>query len=359
MNAFYDGSNTPKGLKWLISLLLCLMGTHSTMAAETNSVQNGLTPVRVILDTDLDGDCDDAGALAVLHALADRGEVEILATVTCSRNTWTPQTISAINTYYGRPHLPIGAPKGAGPVQGSRYTRQIAEEFPHALRNGESVPDALEIYCRILEQAADNDVVIVTIGYLSNIAELLKRPARDNRPSGMELARKKVRKWVCMGGNFIGSPARDDLKLGNTNFAVDKTATYFAIRNWPGPLIFVGREIGSVPSGLKVGARLAETSTNNPVRRVYELYFGGTAKDRHIADPTTVLYAVRGLRDYWEAHTTGSMDLQPDVTFAWKEGPPGKQGYLLKKRVNGQANDRYIEETVEALMIQPPHSATK
>jgi hypothetical protein len=37
--------------------------------------------VRIILDTDMSGDCDDAGALALLHALADQGECEILATV--------------------------------------------------------------------------------------------------------------------------------------------------------------------------------------------------------------------------------------------------------------------------------------
>jgi hypothetical protein len=38
-------------------------------------------PVKVIFDTDTETDCDDAGAMAVLHSLADRGECEILATV--------------------------------------------------------------------------------------------------------------------------------------------------------------------------------------------------------------------------------------------------------------------------------------
>ena len=38
--------------------------------------------MKIIFDTDMAGDCDDAGALAVLNALADRGEAEILALVT-------------------------------------------------------------------------------------------------------------------------------------------------------------------------------------------------------------------------------------------------------------------------------------
>ena len=34
--------------------------------------------------------------------------------------------------------------------------------------------------------------------------------------------KKKVKLWVCMGGNFVGRPAEDDLKLGNNNFTYDK-----------------------------------------------------------------------------------------------------------------------------------------
>lgn len=42
-------------------------------------------PVRVIFDTDMYTDYDDAGALACLHMLAD-AECEILATVACTRD---------------------------------------------------------------------------------------------------------------------------------------------------------------------------------------------------------------------------------------------------------------------------------
>ena len=38
-------------------------------------------PVQIIFDTDMDIDCDDAGALAVLHALMDYEEAEILGVV--------------------------------------------------------------------------------------------------------------------------------------------------------------------------------------------------------------------------------------------------------------------------------------
>ena len=38
----------------------------------------------------------------------------------------------------------------------------------------------------------------------------------------------------------------------------------------PTPLMFVGREIGSVPSGLKVGARFRELKEPHPLRAAYE-----------------------------------------------------------------------------------------
>ena len=38
-------------------------------------------PPAVIFDTDMGSDCDDAGALAILNALADAGEVRILGVV--------------------------------------------------------------------------------------------------------------------------------------------------------------------------------------------------------------------------------------------------------------------------------------
>lgn len=40
-------------------------------------------PVKIIFDTDIGGDCDDAGALALLHRLCDMGEAELLAVTHC------------------------------------------------------------------------------------------------------------------------------------------------------------------------------------------------------------------------------------------------------------------------------------
>jgi hypothetical protein len=310
----------------------------------------GEAPVKLILDTDMDSDCDDVGALAMLHAMADAGEVELLAVAASSHHAWSAPCIDALDTWYGRPDIPIGAPKGDAAQSASRFAKRIAERFPHDLASADQAEDAVKLYRRILAAQPDHSVVIVTIGDLTNIADLLRSSADGAQPSGADLVRAKARQWVCMGGNFIGKPAHDDLKLSNNNFTGDKAGSLYAIQHWPVRLVFVGREIGSVPSGLKAGARLKELPADHPVRVGYEAYFGGEAKDRHVADQTAVLFAVRGLGDRWELEAKGFMDLQPDNTFTWSYAADRHQ-YLLKRLVDGKPNDRAIERAIEELMM--------
>jgi hypothetical protein len=307
-------------------------------------------PVDLLFDTDMMTDCDDAGAMAVLHALADRGECRILATVVSSAEPKAALAVEIINTYYRRPELPIGMIKGEGVRAGSKFLSGLTERFPHRL-TPDQIPDAAPIYRDLLERAPDDSVVIVTVGYLTNVRKLLDSPAHEDHLSGLELARRKVRKLVVMGGNFIGDPPRDDLKLGNVNFQRDARSAVEVIQQWPGFIDFVGREIGSVPSGLHLGANLIRTPETNPVRVAYDLY-GGGVKDRHVADLTAVLYAVRGLRDYWEISAPGRMEIAPGASFTWQPEAAGKQRYLRKR----PGNDRAVEAALEELLLAPPRA---
>ena len=301
-------------------------------------------PVKIIFDTDMLTDCDDAGAMAVLHALADRGECEILATVTSVPEVNSIATVDAINRYRGRPDLPLGMVKGAGVMEKSKFAAHIAKAFPHRVTSVDAVPDAVAVYREVLAKQPDHSLVIVTVGYLTNLKNLLQSPG------GADLVRSKVARWICMGGNFIGKPPKDDLKPGNVNFQRDDASAHFVIHHWPGEIVFAGREVCSVPSGLQIGESLATTPADNPVRRAYEHYFGGTANNRHVADLATVLYAVRGLSDCWDISAPGRMELKPDMTFDWQPTADGNQRHLLKK----PANDRYVESVLDELLIATP-----
>lgn len=348
----------------LISYLLIICNVYGSpgFSRISDGEEKPYTAVKIIFDTDMHTDCDDAGALGVLHALADRGECEILAIMCSTRDPYSAPAIAAINAYYGRVDIPIGVVRGNGVKMKSSYTGRIAEEFPTSF-NEEKAVDAVNLYRDMLESQPDSSVVIVTVGYLTNIRDLLKLPAEPGHLSGIELVKTKVKKWVCMGGNFIGYPPVDDLSLGNENFIRDPVSSHFAIQNWPGRLVFAGREVCSVPSGLKIGRNLNNTPVHNPVRRAYELWFtvndsrsDGKANDRHVADLATVLYAVRGLRNYWDIEEKGYMLILPDMTFRWDFAIDKNQAYLLKKKIDGVPNDRYIEQVLDELLIAPPRS---
>lgn len=336
------------------SLLLLAIALPTLLAP---AVAEGREPAKIIFDTDMDSDCDDAGALAMLHILADRGEAELLATICSARHAWSPACVDAINTWYGRPDLPIGVPREGATTQ-SKYARKLAEAFPHDTPTDlAKIPSAVDVYRQVLADQADGSVTIVTVGDLTNIAALLKTPAVGDQPSGRALAAKKVRRWVCMGGNFIGRPAVDDLKLGNNNFTVDADSSYDAVKNWPGEIVFVGREIGSVPSGLAVGARLKVLPKTHPVRFAYAAYFGGEPRDRHVADQTAVLYAARGLSPYWGGEVRGTMHLARDMTFRFEESPAGRHRYVVQGPLDSPEDDARVEKAIEGLMIAAPNAA--
>ncbi|MCD6441217.1 MAG: nucleoside hydrolase, partial [Candidatus Marinimicrobia bacterium] len=214
---------------------------------------------KVIFDTDIGPDWDDVGATATLHALANSGEAEILAMMVSSGGhtaTWGPPCLDAFNTYYGRPDIPIGVAT-EGPSFGSRYNQQIAEEFEQDL-GIDNAWNSVELYRKILSEQTDSSVVIITTGFMTNLAALLKsEPDNYSALNGIDLVTKKVEKWVCMGGGFPNSG-------GEFNFACDAAATKYVVDNWPKPVIFSGAEIGSQ---IQTGAKLALTPASNPIRR--------------------------------------------------------------------------------------------
>ena len=73
------------GWRWVVGVLAA--GAALTLLAGCRSggpMESGKA-VRVIFDTDIGTDVDDAGALAILHVMADRGEAKILATISANR----------------------------------------------------------------------------------------------------------------------------------------------------------------------------------------------------------------------------------------------------------------------------------
>jgi len=306
--------------------------------------------VSIIFDTDMDTDCDDAGALAMLHAMADAGEVNILATVVSSKYSCSAPCVEAINRYRGRGGLPIGVPKGKGAStkRGSRYARQIAKAYETRLKTNDDADDAVDVYRRILAAEPDASVVIVTVGYVTNLRDLLgSKGDKHSKLDGRQLVRAKVKRWVCMGGRYPKNLRHG----GYGNFMPDPGAIVEAARDWPGKIYFSGR-------GRKVltGRTLDKTPADNPVRRAYKLYL----KDRPARpswDQVALLFAVRPKAAYWKLKTKGTNIIYPNGTNRWVEDPDDERHVLV------DFTDRDVRpkvaKIIEELMVRPPKPADR
>jgi purine nucleosidase len=300
--------------------------------------------IRIILDTDMESDVDDVGALAMLHALADFGETAILGVMVCAKNPWSILCADRINTYFKREQLPLGQLRGPGVDRESRYARGVAEEFPGTLQRADEAPDAVVQYRRILAAQPDNSVVILSIGYLTNLRDLIDSgPDPYSNLDGRRLVEQKVRLWICMGGQFPSGR--------EANLRWDTVASMEAIAKWPGEIIFSGWEIGLMDSG----ADILDLPESNPVRRAYQLF--GRIPHKNW-DQVAVLYAVRGLDDgpaarYWELSGSGRLVIDPsDGSNTWEDDPSGPHRHLLQK-----GSDEAIAREIDALMMYVPGSS--
>ncbi len=152
--------------------------------------------VKIIVDTDMLTDPEDVNALWLLNTLADRGEAEILACVVNGHETnrASGAAVDVVNTWFGRPNIPLGAFKGGYPKKRSPFTPLLRDKFPHTAADDDQLPSALEIYRSVLAKQPDKSVVIVSIGFLVNLKDLLlSTPDKHSAMAGAELLRRKVK----------------------------------------------------------------------------------------------------------------------------------------------------------------------
>ncbi len=281
-------------------------------------------PVKIILDTDIGPDCDDAGALAVLHALADRGEAEIVGVMHNTSSPWGAGCIDAISAYYGRPSLPIGTLKDEGFLVGEpyeKYNKYVSQHYPNRYPDGSGVPDATALFRKLLAAEPDRDVTVVGIGPLRNLRLLLESGPDEASPlDGEALVAAKVQRLVVMGGAY---PSGEEW-----NFQMDPASASQVCERWPTPILFCGFEIGE---NLLTGGRMfEELPIDHPVRQAYALFLDGKT-DRSSWDLITVLCAVRGFVPYWDIEAGGKVDIDERGGNVWRQADSGNHAYLKPK----------------------------
>jgi len=327
-----------KSISLILLCLIILYGCSNLSGKKENK------PVKIIFDTDMGPDYDDVGALAFLHAMADSGKAELLATIASNKHALVAPSINVINTYFNRGDLPIGAPKSTGVSLGSsqHWADSICEKYPHSIKSTTEVKDAVEVYRKILNNQPDNSVTIVTVGFLTNLNNLLKsNPDNISSLSGKELIIKKVKKLVSMAGRF---PQGREF-----NVVMDSTGSKYVYENWPGEIIFTGFEIGAqIHTGIKL---INSNIKNSPVKDVFRISIPLAAEDingRMSWDETAVLIGVYGTEGFFDT-VRGRIIIDTNGNNTWEDNPDGKQLYVKQKMPVPQ-----ISDFIEARMMHQP-----
>jgi inosine-uridine nucleoside N-ribohydrolase len=300
--------------------------------------------MRVIFDTDFGPDYDDVGAITLLHCFADSGLIRILATIASSKHKNAAAAINVFNTYFNRPEIPIGVVGGNAIELGDKqhWTDSVIKRYPHKIQSNQDVPDALDLYRKILASQPDHSVTIITVGFLSNLANLLES-SQDSYSSlnGHDLVKKKVISLVSMAGRF---PSGKEF-----NLAQDVHASTKVLADWPTPILFSGFEIGQK---IKSGQPLIrnEQIQRSPVKDVFAICIPMAKEDsagRMSWDETAVFVAIKGWQNYYDLET-GNCIINADGFNEWKDGK-STQAHLVEK-----LSPILISEIINQLIMHQP-----
>ncbi len=285
------------------------------------------TPTAIIFDTDITGDVDDVLALAMIHTLADRGACELLAVTISKENELAAPFTDAVNTFYGRPDIPIGINPNA-PHRDSKYLGLVNEKddgklrYPHDIGISKDPESAITLLRKTLAAAEDHSVTIIQVGLATNLAELLQTKGDNySQLSGPDLVRKKVTLLSVMAGAF--ETISNSNRYLEANVRNHVSSMQQLADEWPDevPVIWSGFKIGIMaPYPRESIAQDFGYLPNHIVKEAYLLH-SGPDHDRPTWDLTSVLYSVYPDRGYFDLSSPGQVTVEEDGFTRFDPGP--------------------------------------
>lgn len=294
----------------------------------------------ILFDTDMDTDCDDAGALAMLYEYVKRGKADLLGVVTDAVSPYAAPCCEVLGKFYDV-EVPIGAVDAdfcSGEERLCRYrehsSRMSLYNKQVTLSLGKTCkdyPSEVEVYRRCLAEAPDGSVTVVCVGLLTALANALQSSGDDINPlSGVELFRQKVKLVVSMG--------TPDL-VNDFNWGMDAVATEKFFSLCPVPVV-ASRYGTQVVTGKTLPEKFHK---EHPLRKIYELYARGKAPGRSSWDLIALLYALEPENPLFRVEQKGTLvyNTEEHRSF-WVDGSRQDGEILL---IGGtEETERYIEE---------------
>ena len=250
-----------------------------------------LTGQTVILETDFCTDVDDVAALSLLCGEAKaHPEAFRLGGVSCNvRSPFVAAAVKTVLSAWGLQDTPVGVTGDDLPPSGDRseYLAGLAARWRGA--DPAAACSGRELYRRILSEAADGSVDVISIGFFNTLDEVL---ADD--PA---LFRRKVRAVWAMAGGFARCAAMSEFNVKGYRDAARRF-----LEAWDGPILFVGFECGETVMTDLSG--LPAEYDSHPLVEAFR-HHRGPAMKRSSWDPITVDLALGGENECYELGEPG------------------------------------------------------
>lgn len=270
----------------------------------------------IIFDTDMDTDCDDAGALGLLLQYVIDGKADLLGVIANAPVAGAAPCCEAICAYYGV-EVPVGAVYEVRYADAPRFDdyyecrgglsceRRYNEELKSRVgKRDTDYAEAAEAYTRMLENAPDHSVTVVAVGMLTALAELF------DSESGVELFRKKVKCVVSMGNASFPEHQQE-----NFNYKMDRVGAKIFFERCP-VSVYVCPDGSDVILGQDFAARFP---AEHPVRVAYERWCG-EGNGRPSWDLVSVLFALEPQSPLYCAKTHGTVRYDTSNRTYWERG---------------------------------------
>ncbi len=309
-------------------------------------------PQKVIFDTDIGNDIDDVLALLILFHQVDKRAAEIELISINKDNPFAPVFTNIVSDFYGHRDIPIAMVKGGGATkEEGRYSGAVAKmtdengmyKYSRRLDLSSNVPDAVKEARKVLANAKDGEIAYISVGFSTNLANLLKSQPDDiSHLSGADLFAKKVKCVSIMAGNFskesISNPAK-----AKPEYNVLKDIKSFSdfLKLCRVPVIFSGFEVGE--SIRYPHSEIDKMGSGNPVENAYNLYVRGKRHDRHCWDLTSVMWVFEPALFDLSAKGTVTVDERGVTHFS--ESDTGKHQYLIL----GKSSHNLMRKMVESV----------
>ncbi|HHU96970.1 MAG: nucleoside hydrolase [Bacteroidota bacterium] len=328
--------------------LLFLIAFNGCISKEQQNEQPDSKKQKIIFETDLGNDIDDALALDMLYKYQDAGDIELLGIMLNKEGAHPPEFTDIMNSWYGYPDIPIGIIHNGVECEhdATNYAKCVSlmkdenggPKFQRYLNDHTALPEAHLLYRELLAQQADHSVTIISVGFSTNLARLLDTsPDEFSKLTGQELVAQKVKLLCTMAGCF------NNPEWYEYNVVEDIPAAKKVFSEWPTPLVTSPFEVGmaihypatSIENDFKWAAE-------HPLVDAYRCYHE-MPYDRPTWDLTSVLYVVEG-PSYFNVSEAGKIEVsdQGATTFTPEEN--GNRHYLSVDSLQAeQIKQRFIQ----------------